>query len=128
MFLRYYDVLPLPAHEVESVVLVGPANWLPGIAVGSLAEGDRLIVAVGLGESYPVRKAVEVTVGESVRRGSTTVLPISWQAHGSSALFPTMIGEVEIVPLGADHTQVALNATYTTPLNGIGKLADRALL
>ena len=128
MFLRYYDVLPILAQRVEAVVLEGPENWLPGLARESLDGGNRLLVEVGLGQAFPLRKTVEVTVGRWARRGSTAVLPLSWQAPSGPALLPTMNAEMEIVPLGSDRTQLALSANYTPPLNGIGKLADRALL
>ncbi len=129
MFVRYFDELPLPAGRVAEVLLHNPRTWLPGLAVDAGDHGARLSAEVGLAvEGHRMTKVVDIQVGEAVRLGEKVVLPLTWRATGAEALFPVMEGDLEVAPLGASRSQLAMSARYRPPLGAVGRAIDRAVL
>jgi hypothetical protein len=127
MFLRYFVVLPLPAAQVTDALLRSPHDWVPGLAMDADRRGERLLAEVGFGrEELRLGKLVSIDVGQPVQLGPKMVLPISWRATGPQGLFPVLDGDVEVAPLGAGSTQIALSAQYQPPLGHVGKAVDRA--
>ena len=128
MLLRYYQVIDLPIGVVEGALLGGECGWIPDIVGRSLEGEDRLLAEVGLGGAIRLRKTVEVTVGRPHWLGATLVVPIAWQASGARGLFPVLDGSLEVFALGSSRTQLGFSASYRPPLDGVGRVADRALL
>jgi hypothetical protein len=128
MFLRYYIELPLPAETVEQILLPKPAQWLPRLADQAGSRGQQLLAEVGIGQGGGLRKRVQVSFGPAVRYPSRTALAMTWRPTGPDALFPVLEGDLEIGPLGAARSQLALNARYRPPLGTMGRVMDRALL
>lgn len=130
MFVRYYVDLADPFAEVESRLLDAPDRWVPGILRQAEDRGTRLLTEVGfaLGEDRRLDKEVEVRIGEPYRIRGKTVLPITWSATGSQALFPSLEGDLEIAGLGDRRSQLSISARYKPPLGPVGRALDRALL
>jgi hypothetical protein len=130
MFVRYYIELPLPAARVARALESRPSDWIPGIAMDADRRGGDLLAEVGiaLNGNRLVGKMVRIDLGAVSRLGEKTVLPMSWKATGTAGLFPVMEGDLEVAPLGADRTQLAMSARYKPPLGMLGGVADRAVL
>ncbi|MDP9329305.1 MAG: hypothetical protein M3P11_01470 [Actinomycetota bacterium] len=128
MFARYFVELPMDAESVEGALLRDPLTWVPGLAVEANSHGDSLLAAVGFGDEVRVARTVEIEFGEAVRIPSKTVLPLRWTATGVSGLFPSLDADLEIAPLGAHTTQLAMSARYVPPLGVLGRAIDRTLL
>jgi hypothetical protein len=128
MFARYYVELPLPTERVEQLLTEDPGSWLPGLAEHANRRGDDLLAEVGFGEKIRVARAVAITVGEPVRAGTKTLLPLRWVPSGGAGLFPSLDADLEIAPLGPDRTQLAMSARYAPPLKAVGRVIDRVVL
>jgi hypothetical protein len=129
MFLRYFIELPLPAQAVEQALLPSPAEWLPNLADQAGQRGQDLLAEVGIGPpNRGLRKRVRIHFGPVVRYPSRTTLAMTWQPTGAGTLFPALEAELEIGALGAQRSQLALNASYRPPLGAVGRAVDRALL
>jgi hypothetical protein len=128
MFARYFIELPVPAGSVERMLMQDPGSWLPGLAGFANERGDRLLAEVGFGERLRIARPVTIELGPVVHFEAKTILPLRWIPAGSGGLFPTLDADVEVAPLGAERTQLAMSARYTPPLRAIGRLVDRALM
>jgi hypothetical protein len=128
MFARYFVELPLDAEQVESVLTRSTEAWMPGLATAANHHGDVLLAEVGFGGDVRIARTVEIDLGEAVRMPSKTVVPLRWHAAGASGLFPALDADLEIAPLGAHRTQLAMSARYVPPLGAVGRAIDRALL
>ena len=128
MFARYFVELPIPPQEVEWALAQEPCRWLPGLAKGANHLGDTLLAEVGFGETLRVRREVTVELGPSVRSSSKTVFPLRWEASAHPGLFPALDADIEVAPLGATRTQLAMSARYVPPFGPLGRAIDRAVL
>lgn len=128
MLVRYFIELDAPETAVASVLAGSPEAWIPNLIRRASDRGEQLLAEVGFGDRLRLSKQVEISVGEPRRLGSALYIPILWQATGPSGMFPVLDGDLELASLGAGRTQLAISARYSPPLDGLGKLADRALL
>jgi hypothetical protein len=129
VFIRYYVELPIPFEHAEDLLLRSPGSWIPGLAEGADAKGERLLAEVGFrGPGRRVDKRVEITLQEPMRFATKTVLPMSWRATGPERLFPNLEADLDIAPLGPERSQLAIDARYQPPLGALGSVLDRALL
>jgi len=128
MFVRYFLEIPLAFERVERALLEAPEAWLPGVARRAAARRARLLAGVGFGGAFRIDKQVEISRGEPLRRGSKTILPMSWRVTGPESLFPRLEADIELAPLGPGRTQLAISTRYTPPLGALGRAIDRALL
>jgi hypothetical protein len=136
MFVRYFAEVPLPAHQVEAVLLVAAEDWLPAVAVGASEHGERLLARAGAGPVHGTvpgagvapDHAIEVEVGRAVRFPSKLAVPISWRPAGGSGLLPALDAEIEVGALGPDQTQLAVNGRYARVVGSAGNGVDRFLL
>jgi hypothetical protein len=59
MFIRYFLELPLPAEQVEAVLLGPAARWLEGLATDAGRRGEGLLAEVQVGpwaRTWPLRR------------------------------------------------------------------------
>lgn len=129
MFVRYYMELPLPARQVEHVMLDAPAEWLSTVAGEAQRRGDHLLTEVGvgpLGRSFS--RQVSIQVGRPVRFPSMTSLPLTWEPLGLEGVLPRLEADIELGSLGEGRTQLAISARYRPPLGALGRTVDRVLL
>jgi hypothetical protein len=128
MLIRYFLELSVRRDQLEDALASSPETWLPSLVRGATERGDDLLVEVGFGQRVRVNKQVEIAVAEPRTLGETVYVPISWHATGPAGLFPVLEGDLELASLGEHRTQLAISASYTPPLDGAGRVADRALL
>ena len=128
MFLRCYVELAAPYAEVDAALTSDGREWLPPLATSAEEGGERRMAEVGFGKAVRVGRNVVVTVGEPARLEFKTLQPISWRPAHAEALLPAMDAEIEVAPMGAAHTQLAMTARYAPPFGMVGRVADRALL
>ncbi|MHB1787269.1 MAG: hypothetical protein ACYCS7_14220, partial [Acidimicrobiales bacterium] len=60
--------------------------------------------------------------------GDGVLLAFSWDALGSTSLFPRLDADFEAAPLGMGRTQLVLRARYEPPGGALGRGVDRLLL
>lgn len=129
MFVRYYLELSLPFEEVEEALLNRPQDWVPGLAEDAEERGNRLLVEVGFGPPRRrIGKRVEIELGRPFLLASKTILPLTWHATGSEALFPSLEADLEVAQLSQNRTQLSVSARYRPPLGAVGRAIDKAML
>ncbi len=128
MFARYFVELPLEADRVEEALTRSPEAWMPGLALEATHRGDVLLADVGFGEHSRIARQVAMELGAPVTMPTKTVVPLRWTPTAGTGLFPALDADLEIAPLGAHRTQLAMSARYVPPLGALGRAIDRALL
>jgi len=128
MFARYFVELPIPPEGVVWALSQEPAIWLPLLAEHANRRGDALLAEVGFGDDLRIARSVEIEFGEKVLVGPRTAFPFRWSASGPGGLFPALDADLEVAPLGAKSTHLAISARYVPPLGKLGRLIDRAVL
>jgi hypothetical protein len=128
MFARYFVELPMASERAERALTRTPEEWVPGLAQAANHKGDALLAEVGFGDDVRVARQVAIEFGEPVRMAAKTILPLRWTATGAAGLFPALEADLEIAPISANRTQLAMSARYVPPLGPIGRAIDRAVL
>jgi len=128
MFARYYVELPIAPERVEAALLQDPSTWMTHLAEHANGRGDALLAEVGFGEEIRIARRVAIEFGHNVRAGNRFIQPFRWSASGPAGMFPALDADLEVAPLGSEHTQLAISARYVPPLGALGKLIDRAVL
>ncbi len=127
MFVYYFVAIsPGEYAEVESAAL-HTLDGLPGAAEVAYREGEELRAQLGVGNGS-VAKTVRLHVGAPVRGERQTVIPLRWEATGTSGLFPRMDAELVLNDLGPGLTHLAFRGSYDPPLGPVGRFLDRAIL
>ena len=129
MFLRYYVDLPLPLGEAEASLLRGPQTWIPGLFRDAEGRGHALLTEVGFAvDERRIDREVEIELGTAYLSGSATRVPLTWRATSNGRLFPQLEADLELAALGADRSQLSMDARYRPPFALVGRALDRALL
>ena len=128
MFARYFVELPIEPEAVERALTDAPATLLGKLASEANHRGDSLLADVGFGERVRVARQVALELGAPVQASGKTVLPLRWTPMGASGLFPALEADLEVAPLAANRTQLAMSARYVPPLGPIGHAVDRVVL
>lgn len=126
-----YDFIrvPLPIAQVRHRLLAAVNGLWQHVAEAAYHEGEDLLSRVGpFGPVPGLSKAVSMQVGQARDRGEGLVIPLQWSATGPTELFPVMLADLEMTPLGADQSQLRLSGSYHPPLGPIGRQLDRLLL
>ena len=77
MFIRYFLELPLPAEQVEAVLLGPAARWLEGLATDAGRRGEGLLAEVQVGPLGPhLARPVRIHLGDPARLASTPPLRV----------------------------------------------------
>lgn len=129
IFTKYFVELEYPVEAVERALLVtSPADWVPGVVAAASEREQQLLIEVGFeARGQRMRSRGEIQIGDPVKLGQATVMPLCWKTFGKTPL-PEVNAELEVAPLGRRLTQLSVSARYTPPLAAIGLLLDRALL
>ena len=123
MYVQHSVHIERPVKDVSASLLEGPSKWFPGMA------GKKNVSKVGLHVAgVPVRKRVEVEIGEAVRTSTWAVVPVTWKATFPEKLFPAMTGKIEISPVSKDQTRLTVSGMYEPPLGKLGEQLDEALM
>jgi len=129
VFLHYFVELDHSADDVVEALTSAPHEWLSDLAQDSVSAGARLSADVGLNLGpRRIHRPVDVLLGAPIRLSGATVLPVTWVAHTRACLFPRLEADLEVAPMGARRSQLAINVRYQPPLGTVGVVADRALL
>lgn len=126
MFLEDFVDVVCAFPEARRQFCSGGA-WLAPLATRAAGDAE-LHLRVGPGEGDRGRMDVRVRLGECSQRGEVSVVPIRWEAARLTSFFPVLDGNIELVDLGGGRCRLGLLATYRPPLDGIGRLVDRAVL
>jgi len=122
MFTKHSVHIEQPVVACTEALLGGPPKWF-------LDLGGKKTSKVGLHiAGIPVRKRVELELGEPVRTDTWTVIPISWKATFPQKLFPMMTGRIELAPVDKDVTRLTVSGMYDPPLGHVGRQLDEALM
>ena len=128
MFARYFIELPMSPEQVSVALARHPEEWVPGLAEQANHVGDTLLADVGFGEHLRIARTVVLELGEPITMATKTLIPLQWEATGPRGVFPSMEADLEIAPLSADRTQLAMSARYVPPMGAVGRAMDRTLL
>ena len=122
MFVQHVVHLSHPVHQVSEALMEGPQRWFPGLK-------NKKIASVGLHVAgVPVRKRVQVEIGDAVKTTTWAVVPLTWKATGPEGLFPKMTGKIEVAPSGKDETRLTVSGMYEPPLGRVGEQLDDAVM
>jgi hypothetical protein len=129
MLVRDYAYVDAPAAMVQQRLVQGAGSWLGSAAAHAADVGNDVRVRLGpRGLDGTVSKEIVVHTGDPVCRPSATVIPLTWRASGSSALFPIFHGDLEVAPLGEQRTQLSLWGHYDPPLGALGIAVDKVVM
>lgn len=129
MLVYDFTFIHAPAGVVRSRLLDGPNAWLADLASDAAAEGESTRLRLGPnGGHRMLAKEIAVQVGQPFARGASTVVPVTWTAHGAAPLFPIFSGDLEIAAIGGVETQVVICGKYEPPLGALGEALDRVAL
>jgi hypothetical protein len=82
---------------------------------------------IGLPHIGTFSRRARVMLGETkTRSDGATLIPVRWR-DASSNNFPEFDGYIEIIPLGADLTQLAIIGDYVPPFGPVGAIFDAAV-
>lgn len=124
MFLRAFVEIRIPASAAVQVLRHLPRALVESFAEEAMDHGHTVLAEVGV----PLRKQVQIELGDPVELPSRTCLPLTWKATGAEVFFPALEGELEAAPLGKALTQIGLSARYKPPFGLLGTTLDRMFL
>ena len=128
ILIRDFADVARPLGQIRARFLGDPL-WLSPLAGAAQGDGDAVRLRVGPDWApESVARSVEVTVGLVHRRGTSLVVPLSWEATGLRSMFPLLDGEVEVAPLDEQSSRLTFSGSYTPPWGQVGATLDRALL
>jgi hypothetical protein len=118
--------VPLEYSVAEQVVRVGPAHLI-ALAFPDKARPNRTDAAVSLhlrhGGALRLPALVELSTPEGHHNGA--VIHLRWRARLLSRFFPVMEADLQLHPIAAYETEIALVGTYRPPLGMLGMIGDR---
>jgi hypothetical protein len=108
-----------PIEECHETLARGSRQWFQTL-------GDQLMSPSVAGSG--IRKSVSLEVGEPVKNGDFTEVPVTWRATYIDGLFPVMVGRVELAPLDPSVTLLTVCGMYEPALGRYGEHVDDALI
>lgn len=102
-------------------------GWLADASQEAFGELGRGLARVG--PVPAVSRLVEVQFGTMATHSRSAVLPLRWQAAGTSGgLFPALDADITVAPFGESRTLIALAGVYRAPLGPVGAALDRVVM
>jgi hypothetical protein len=111
MWVRSVATLPSNADAVVEALVGMTPEALAGIAQGASRDGGQ----------------VQLHLARPVRRGDITTLHLRWWTEHDRSLTPSVDGELELRPVGAQSTELAITAQYRCR-EALRELADSVFL
>lgn len=127
MFVYYFVYVDRPFRNVERELLER-FEELGAWASEAYRDGEDIRARLGVGKTPVLAKEVSLHVGEPIRAHAHTTIPLMWDATGSTGLFPRMLADLIVAPLGSSRAQLTFRGSYDPPLGPVGEVLDRALL
>ena len=129
MLIQDFIQIAKPFDEAQALILRDPHALLDTSIAAGYHDGEQLGLRLAPLRKHPgIGKKIWVDIGEPYSRGEGLFIPVHWWAKGATFLFPRLEGDLEVMPLGTDTTQITLMGRYDAPLGGPGKKLDRMLL
>ncbi len=129
MFVSASAEVARSVSECADALTNNPESWFPHLVSRVGSRSPQHLAAVGFKVAgIPIRKRVEVTLEEPVRRGDWLEIPITWKPTFPKSLFPTLLGKLMIAPLEAGRTRLTVSGIYQPPFDALGKNLDEALM
>jgi hypothetical protein len=122
VFIKHSVHVAQPVVVCTDALLGGPPKWFLHLS-GNETSAVGLHIA-----GIPVRKSVEVELGEPVKAATWTEIPLSWKATFPRKLFPTMTGKIELTAVDKGVTRLTVSGMYEPPLGPVGRQLDEALM
>lgn len=91
-------------------------------------DGSILLQLPAYVVGLDLHKQVRVRSGVALDQGSRTCVPLQWEAEPARHAFPVFRGTIELEPLSATTSQLAVVGAVTPPLGPVGALADATVL
>ena len=129
MLVSDFVQIDRPFDAVRTELVDSGSAWLRESLVAAYEEGERLSLRV-ISSIGPLRlsKRVWAELGEMAVRTDRVTQPVRWRAAGATGLFPAMVADLEITPMGAAMTSISFMGRYVPPLGPLGREVDRVLL
>lgn len=124
MFVEYSAEVDLP-HQEAAELVTAHSGEMEGMGAVAYRRGEELRTRVGPGGL--LAKEVVIALGPPAMSRRGLVLPVRWRATGAEALFPSLDGDLTVLP-GDQGTVLHLRATYQPPFGSLGSLMDRTVL
>jgi hypothetical protein len=124
VLVHYFVEVPVACDQVVPR-LEDAGERLDEWALAAYQRGEAMQVRIG--PRVAITKRVELDLGRPAEGNGSTVFPLRWRPSGAGALFPVMEADVVVAPLGEDVTQISFEGRYEPPLEGFGRLLDRAV-
>lgn len=132
MFVSDFVYVDRPFPDVVRDLDHGLSELLQPLVKGACLDGAALRARIGpRSPGGLLDKEIRLEIGEPVTRGDRgelLLVPIAWTATTTPGLFPRMDADLEVVPIGADRTQVSFVGRYEVPFGGFGRGLDALVL
>ena len=129
MYATASTVVEHSVRECRAAIEEGPERWFPRLVSRVGDRSDRHLAAVGFKVSgLPIRKHVEVSLGEPIQAGDWVTIPISWKPTFPASLFPVFDGRLKLVPHLDGHTRLTVSGTYEPPFDSVGRTLDEVAM
>jgi hypothetical protein len=127
MYATASVVVEHTVKQSKDAITQGPERWFPRLVSKLGDRSDKHLAAVGFKVSgLPIRKHVEVTLGEPIVTGDWVTIPIAWKPTFPASLFPVFDGRLKLVPHLDGHTRLTVSGTYEPPFDSLGRTLDEA--
>lgn len=126
MLVRYFTTLQAPHTRVEAV-LGDLQRKIAASASEAYREGESLRETLATG-SKSVAKEVLLDVGQPRIRRDGLAFPVTWKATGPTMLFPRMVADLVVFPIGPELMSLVFEGVYDPPLGAVGDAIDRLIM
>lgn len=103
-------------------------SWLIPHVEAAHSEEEEVLVRIGPGGPGWLGKVVAVHFTTPQGTDDDLVIQVSWEATGSSGLFPRFKGELHVSALDPIRSELSLSGRYRPPLGRAGQKLDEVVL
>ena len=125
--LYYYTHVEADLAAASDMLSGDPARWLPAPAETTAGGWSVDLVATGALPRPVARHRAVVDVGPPVMTDNRMLRTITWRSATAPGVFPVFDGDLELIGLQGDLSQLSLIGTYRPPLSVAGSAADTLL-
>ncbi len=117
------------AEALARLARLTRGGWLRSASAEAYGESGAVLARVGpLGSVPGLSRLVEVRFRDLAVHGDDAVLPLRWEATGTSgALFPALDADITLSRAGEQASVLRLSGVYRPPLGSLGAGLDRAV-
>ena len=125
--LYYYTHVDADSATASDLLHRDPSLWLPAPATGT--EGGWVVdlLATGALPKAIARHRAIVDVGPAIATADRLLRTVSWRSATAPGIFPVFDGDLELIALQGELSQLSLIGTYRPPLSVAGGAGDALL-